>query len=163
MTEDEDRERRAEEFVKLCFESFKHLTTLSTAGALVVLAVYREVSVETWITVLALAVFGLTILICLASMLVAVGYFSSMVGPPSERVLAVLLAVASTTFMMAVVGFILLPIEIPRQTALILYFVLMSLSGLVFGGSLRYLIAVRRTARRQHAAQAARLHKREKD
>jgi hypothetical protein len=38
VVEHEDRERRTDEYVKLCFEIFKHLTTLSTAGALVVLA-----------------------------------------------------------------------------------------------------------------------------
>ena len=32
--------------MKLCFEVFEHLTTLSTAGALVVLAVYREIDDE---------------------------------------------------------------------------------------------------------------------
>ncbi len=164
--EDEARERRTEEFVKLSFEFFKHLTTLSTAGALVVLAVYREVSVDTWIMVLALAVFGLTILICLVSMLVTVGSFNPLISLPSERILTSLLVVASATFMMAVVGFILLPIQIPERTAVILYLVFMAVSGLVFGGSVALLVAGRSSHRRsaaQHEARGARNRKRDKD
>jgi hypothetical protein len=41
MTEEE---RHREELVKLNFEMCKHLTTLSTAATLVVLAIYRELA-----------------------------------------------------------------------------------------------------------------------
>ena len=40
--EDRDKERRGEETLKLRFEVLKHISTLGTAGAVVVLAVYRE-------------------------------------------------------------------------------------------------------------------------
>lgn len=39
-----DEERHREELVKLAFEMSKHLTTLSVAATLVVLAIYRELT-----------------------------------------------------------------------------------------------------------------------
>ena len=40
----DDEERHKEELVKLAFEMSKHLTTLSVAATLVVLAIYRELA-----------------------------------------------------------------------------------------------------------------------
>jgi hypothetical protein len=43
---DERNEHRREETLKLYFKCFKHLTTLNTATALVVLAIYRDTSLS---------------------------------------------------------------------------------------------------------------------
>jgi hypothetical protein len=127
VAEHEDQERRIDEYVKLCFEIFKHLTTLSTAGALVVLAVYREVSVETWLVATTFPLFGMTILISLFSMLIAAGYFASTSSPPSQRLLIWCLTGASITFIAAVTGFMLIPLQLPQWLSLVALIVLLPL------------------------------------
>jgi predicted cobalt transporter CbtA len=137
MTEKDAHERRAEEYVKLCFEIFKHLTTLSTAGALVVLAVYREISIETWLVTLTLILFGLTVLTCVMSMTLAAGYFADTSTRASERQLMWLLTVVSATFTLAVVLFTFLPLELPQWTALILALVLVFVGVMLLRALLR--------------------------
>jgi hypothetical protein len=71
-----DRERE-EEFTKLVFELCKHLTTLSTAAVLVVLAVYRGLAVERLFLDVPLLMFGLTILSSLGTGLAALFCFTT--------------------------------------------------------------------------------------
>lgn len=66
MTEEE---RLTEELVKLNFEVCKHLTTLSTAATLVVLATYRELAFGSVLLGATLSLFGLTIVVSVASIL----------------------------------------------------------------------------------------------
>jgi hypothetical protein len=72
------RERQTEEFMRLTFELCKHLTTLSTAGGLLVLAVYRELTFDEWFLAATLILFGLTIVVALYVM--AVAYPTSRLG-----------------------------------------------------------------------------------
>jgi hypothetical protein len=118
VTEYEDRGRRAEEQAKLYFEIFKHLASLSTAGALVVLAVYREVSVGRWPVLLSLALFALTILACFVGMVAAAGYFNESYPPTTERQLFGWLYVVSVYFFAALLSFIMLPLLSPLQIQL---------------------------------------------
>ena len=115
MSEDEARERRAEEYVKLCFELFKHLTTLSTAGALVAMAVYREVSAGTGLLALTLALFGVTILAAVMGMIAAIGYFAPSPHRPTRGLLLVFMFVVSISFVLAVANFMfgLVDIQMP--------------------------------------------------
>jgi len=120
MTENEAQERHTEEFVKLCFEVFKHLTTLSTAGALVILALYSEISIQPWLVALTLALFGITILISLLSMIACTGYFSTSGSWPSKGTLGWSMAGASGSFMVGVEAFMLLLFEWPNWVNFIL-------------------------------------------
>ena len=120
VTENEAQERRIEEFIKLCFEFFKHLTTLSTAGALVVLAVYRELAFEAVLLAITLALFGVTILISVLSMMTCTTYFSPSDFRPSERVWGWLMFGASASFITGVESFMLFLIQWPRWLSLIL-------------------------------------------
>jgi multidrug efflux pump subunit AcrB len=72
-----EQERDREELVKLAFETCKHLTTLSTAGTLVVLAVYREVSFGGTPLGATLGLFGLTIIVSIAVMLLSMTYYTN--------------------------------------------------------------------------------------
>jgi hypothetical protein len=120
VTENEAQERRAEEFVKLCFEFFKHLTTLGTAGALVVLAVYRELTFEAVLLALTLAMFGVTILTSVLSMMICTTYFSPSEFRPSEGVLGWLMAGASGSFIIGAESFMLFLIQWPRWVNVVL-------------------------------------------
>jgi hypothetical protein len=71
------QERQAEEFVKLTFELCKHLTTLSTAAGLIVLAVYRELTFDEWLLAATLILFGVTIVVALYVMAVGITYFTA--------------------------------------------------------------------------------------
>jgi len=115
VSEEEIREEhRAEEFVKLCFEFFKHLTTLSTAGALVVLAVYRELAVGEWLLGLTLVLFGISILASVLSMMVCTALFSSSDFEPSERLLGWAMLVSAGSFVTGSESFMLFLAEWPR-------------------------------------------------
>jgi len=120
ISESEDRERRAEEFAKLCFEYFKHLTTLSTAGAVVVLAVYRELTVGTVLLAATLVLFGVTILTCVISMMACTTHFSSSPYRVSERNLGWLMAGASISFVTGVESFMPLMIQLPNWANFVL-------------------------------------------
>jgi hypothetical protein len=127
-----EEERRADEFVKLCFEVFKHLTTLSTAGALVVLAVYREIGVVEWLLGLTLVLFGVSILASVVSMMLCTTYYASSAFSPSEPVLGWLMFAAAGSFLTGAESFMLLLTEWPRWLNFILPpVVLIALSWLV--------------------------------
>jgi hypothetical protein len=72
-----DQERHTEELVKLTIDLCKHLTTLSAAGALIVLAVYREVTFDEWLLGVTLVLFGLTILVALVVVAAGITYFTA--------------------------------------------------------------------------------------
>lgn len=74
MEENEDT-RRNEELSKLHFEFFKHLTTLAIAAALAVLAVYRDLIVESFLLGLALSALALCTAVSLFGMLEATTRF----------------------------------------------------------------------------------------
>jgi hypothetical protein len=57
------QERQTEEFMKLTSELCMQLTTLGTAGALIVIAVYRELSFGETLLAATLVLFGVTIMI----------------------------------------------------------------------------------------------------
>lgn len=66
-----DERRRREEALKLCFEYFKHLTTLSGAAALVVLAISNATGLYWFQWVPSLVMFGVCISLSLQGMQVA--------------------------------------------------------------------------------------------
>ncbi len=115
-----EEERRAEEFVKLCFEVFKHLTTLSTAGALVVLAVYRELGVGGTLLGLTLVMFGVSILASVVSMLLCTTHYASSAYGPSELVLGWLMFAAAGSFVAGAESFMLVLAEWPRWLNVVL-------------------------------------------
>jgi len=86
----------------------------------VVLAVYREISIERWLVTLTLVLFGLTALVCMMAMTLAAGYFADTPNPPTKRSLMWLLIIISFTFMLAVVLFTFLPSELPQWAALLI-------------------------------------------
>jgi len=61
-------EERRVEVLKLYFESFKHVTTLDTATALVLLAVYRFSDTRPATLGLTLALLGLSLVTCILGM-----------------------------------------------------------------------------------------------
>jgi hypothetical protein len=71
-----DEERHREELVKLTFEMSKHLTTLSVAATLVVLAIYRELTFGSALLGVTLSLFGLTIVVSIGLMVVSMSYFT---------------------------------------------------------------------------------------
>ena len=112
--EDAGQEHRKEELVKLSFELFKHLTTLSTAASLVVLAVYQEITFERALLGATLSLFGLTVLVCVVSMLAGISYFSNRADKPAAEPTFVWLAtVASASFVAGVEAFLLFLINLP--------------------------------------------------
>jgi len=56
------------EISKLCFEYFKHFTTIATAAALLELVLYRQLDLNTASAVLGVGLLGLTLLLCLLSL-----------------------------------------------------------------------------------------------
>lgn len=58
---EESEEHRRQERLKLYFECFKHLTTLNTGAALVVLALYRGIAI-TDLSLLAILAFGISLI-----------------------------------------------------------------------------------------------------
>jgi len=74
---DENLSEDREELAKLTFDLCKHLTTLSTAGILIVLAVYRELTFEDWLLSLTLVLFGLTVVVSVAIMLSVMTFFTA--------------------------------------------------------------------------------------
>jgi hypothetical protein len=79
------QERHTEEFVKLTFELCKQLTTLSTAGALIVLAVYRELTFGEKLLAATLVLFGLTVIVSLMIMAAGTTYFTARGRASRER------------------------------------------------------------------------------
>jgi hypothetical protein len=72
---EELREERRQEELKLFFEYFKHLTTLSVAVAVVILAIYREGIAKEAALYVTLALFGFAVLIAVFGMLLALAQF----------------------------------------------------------------------------------------
>ncbi len=70
MTDNKEEGRR--EALKLYFEFFKHLTTLNTAAALVMLAIFREMEAPLVSTLTAVILLGLSLLVSLLGMAVVV-------------------------------------------------------------------------------------------
>ena len=72
---DEREEQRRQEALKLYFEYFKHLTTLSVAGAVVMLAIYREGIAEQAGLSTSMGLFGLAVFIAVFGMLLVLSRF----------------------------------------------------------------------------------------
>lgn len=73
MAEDRDRDQEHDwEALKLYFEFFKHFTTLATAVALIVLAMFRGFDLSTKAAVFGLSMMGATLFLSLIGMLTAV-------------------------------------------------------------------------------------------
>jgi hypothetical protein len=73
--QEELREERRQEELKHFFEYFKHLTTLSVAVAIVILAIYREGIAKEAALYVTLALFGYAVLIAVFGMLLALAQF----------------------------------------------------------------------------------------
>ncbi len=73
MVVEDRRKPGAEEFAKMEFELFKHLTTLSAAVTVAVLAVYREIVVDQLLLVLTLLAFAGAAVLALVGMLEVTG------------------------------------------------------------------------------------------
>jgi hypothetical protein len=65
-TRDDERQR----FLDRCFEYLKHVTTLSTAAALLILAIYREAPFKERLLALTLILLGLGVVVSVFGMLV---------------------------------------------------------------------------------------------
>lgn len=70
MVDDEPKRQEAHnlEILKLCFDYFKHLTTLTTAAALVELALYEQLTLSMQSAILGVGTLGLTLLLCIIGM-----------------------------------------------------------------------------------------------
>lgn len=71
MADGEVEEQRRQEALKLFFEYFKHLTTLSVAVAVAILAIYREGIAKEAALYVALGMFGFAVFIAVFGMLLA--------------------------------------------------------------------------------------------
>ena len=76
MARDGDDEDRGLEATKLFFESYKHFTTLSTAVALIALALFRELDLTTGSAIVCVSTLGITLLLSLIGMLSILPAFS---------------------------------------------------------------------------------------
>ncbi len=63
-------EEHDREVARLCFEYFKHFTTISTAAALVELALYQQFEVTSRVAVAGVVMLALTLLLSVVGMLV---------------------------------------------------------------------------------------------
>jgi uncharacterized BrkB/YihY/UPF0761 family membrane protein len=111
-----DEERHREELAKLNFELCKHLTTLSVAGAVVVLAVYREVAFERVLLAITLSVFGITIIVSVLSMILSMAYFTVRGSRDREAADPALMwasVLASVFFLVGIEAFMLLLLDLP--------------------------------------------------
>ncbi len=57
------------ESLKLCFEFFKHFTTLATAAGLVFIALFREFDLHPWSVVFGLSMMAVALLLSLVGLL----------------------------------------------------------------------------------------------
>ncbi len=64
-----DEEQRRMETMKVHFELLKHITTLDTASALIVVAIYRDINANPIATALALVAFGLSLVVAVYGMI----------------------------------------------------------------------------------------------
>jgi len=121
--EGDDRQR----YLDRCFEFLKHVATLSTAAALLILAIYREESFKERLLALTLGLLGLCVVISAFGMqIIATG---SREPPPNRRTFgedtqdAMILLITSTTravFSAAVIAFALAILSIPFWYATLL-------------------------------------------
>jgi hypothetical protein len=89
---DEDRkEERGWEALKLYFEFFKHFTTLSSAFALVVIALQRSIGLGPRTTIVMLVVLGVNLVLSLCGVYVVMFRARKLDESPSPRGLPVLL------------------------------------------------------------------------
>lgn len=129
-----DRQR----YIERCFEVLKHVTTLSTAAALLILAIYREEPFKTRLLVLTLILIGACVVLSVFGMLVIA--MSSSKPPPydiamsegvEDTMIRLITIFAAGTFMAAVISFSLIVLAIPFWPAIGL---LLALTGLLAGG-----------------------------
>ena len=64
------REAQDPEVSKLCFEYFKHFTTVTTAAALVEIALYEQLGFTRASAVLGVSISGLSLLLCIVGLVV---------------------------------------------------------------------------------------------
>ena len=135
MAEDEQQRHTEEEFVKLTFELCKHLTTLSTAGALVVLAVYREIAFGKTLLAISLVLFGLSVLVSLVVMQATMTYFTVWGRarreqgrePPVEPFLLLTSGLAGVFFVVGVSSITLYLLDLPAWALIVLTVALLAL------------------------------------
>jgi ABC-type uncharacterized transport system permease subunit len=116
-----DEARDREELVKLTFELGKHLTTLSVAATLVVLAIYRELTFGSTLLGVTLSLFGLTIVVSIVLMVVSMSYFTHRGRRDRAAVDPFLMwvsAAASYIFVAGVGAFMLFLLDLPLCSGL---------------------------------------------
>jgi excisionase family DNA binding protein len=85
------------EISKLCFEYFKHFTTIATAAALLELALYQQLALNRVSAVLGVGMLGLTLLLCIIG-LVPLTVGSAMNGQFLQIGLRLRIGMISTAF-----------------------------------------------------------------
>jgi hypothetical protein len=122
-----DEERHREELVKLSFEMCKHLTTLSAAATLIVLAIYRELTFGSTLLGVTLSLFGLTIVVSTGTMVASMSYFTN-IGRRDRAAADPLFmwpsAAAIYIFIIGVAAFMLFLLDLPGW---VLIFVVLAL------------------------------------
>jgi hypothetical protein len=109
-----------QQFLDRSFEFLKHVTTLGTAAALLILAIYREAPFQRFLLAVTLILLGLCVVISVYGMqLIAL---SSLKPPPSQTIMSEerqdaivrrLTATSGTLFIAAVIGFALTVLYVP--------------------------------------------------
>ena len=116
---DDERQR----FFDRCFEFLKHITTLSTAAALLILAIHREEPFQTLLLAVTLILIGLCVVQSVYSMqLIALDSRSESSGwlrsrlfseQTQDEITALLTVLSGALFSASVVAFALLLLEVP--------------------------------------------------
>lgn len=102
----DNNEERRREVLKLYFEFFKHLTTLSAATALVLLAVFREMGVSPVTTLASVAVLGVSLLVSFIGMAVTVNHVeTAKAGFVARWLMLAIFVFACSFFVVALVRF----------------------------------------------------------
>ena len=134
--EDEDRQR----FLDRCFESLKHVTTLSTAAALLILAIYREQPFNERLLTVTLVLMGLCVVLSVFGMLtIAMGsrelppYQTAISAKTEDALVWSITTVAGVVFSASVIAFALAILAAPFWPSLV---VLLALLVLLIGALL---------------------------
>jgi len=141
--EGDDRQR----YLDRCFEFLKHVTTLSTAAALLILAIYREQPFKGRLLALTLILIGLCVVISVFGMqIISLG---SAKPPPNQTAwsdetqdaIIRYIIITGAVFSASVTGFALTILDVPFRSGLS---VLLALLALLIGA----LLFVRRRRKR---------------
>jgi len=134
--EDYDRQR----YLDRCFESLKHVTTLSTAAALLILAIYREQPFKEGLLALTLILMGLCVVLSVFGMLtIALGsrelppYQTAISEKTEDAMVWAITTGAGVVFSASVIAFALAILSAPFWPSLV---VLLALLVLLIGALL---------------------------